>query len=54
MWKQPSNPIEACSVDEQEDVEHDVKSDPVFRRDANSSVTESPEAYQLECAEVLL
>lgn len=50
----PCSPTEACSVDEQEDVDYDMQSGSVFRYDAYSSVTESAVGYLSWCAEVLL
>lgn len=48
-----SSPIEAFSVDEQVDVEHDQQSDAAFNHDANSMSTKSFGSYLLECAKVL-
>lgn len=42
------------SVDERVDVEQEMQSDSVFCHDVDSSVTESPGAYLLECGKVIL
>lgn len=52
--KHPSNPAGACSVDEQVDIDLDVKSDSAFCHDTDGSATESPRAWVLKSAEVLL
>lgn len=52
--EQPSITSEARSIAEQVDTEHDVQSDSVFRHHADNSSTDSPEAYLLECSELLL
>lgn len=54
VMEQASNLAEACSIDEQVDVDHDVHADSVSYRDENICATESPGVYPFECAGVLL
>lgn len=52
--EQPFNFAEARSADEQGDLEADVQSYSAVCHDADRSATESPAAYLLESAEVVL
>lgn len=51
--EQSSIPTEAHSVSEQVNAEYDMQSDSVFRHNSDSTATESPGAYLLECSEEL-
>lgn len=52
--KQPSTPRKARCVDRQVVVEHEGHLDPDFGHHGDSSATEAPGAYLLECAEGIL
>lgn len=52
--EQPSNPFEARPADKRVYIEHEVLKNTVLRTAADSSATEAPGLYLLQCVKVLL